>query len=77
MAEEYFVGTKTSDRYPIWTRANVGEVFPDPVALATFDFAFQNESARAFTRAHNLILVTKTDHSLFAYAKYQYWPEIQ
>ncbi len=44
MSEEYFVGTKTSDRYPIWTRANVGEVFPDPVALATFDFAFQNES---------------------------------
>ena len=43
MAEEYFVGTKTSDRYPIWTRANVGEVFPDPVALATFDFAFQND----------------------------------
>ena len=43
MAEEYFVGTKTSDRYPIWTRANVGEVFPDPVALSTFDFAFQND----------------------------------
>ena len=30
--EEYFASTKTSDRYPIWTRANVGEVFPDPVA---------------------------------------------
>ena len=43
MAEEYFVGTKTSERYPIWTRANVGEVFPDPVALSTFDFAMQNE----------------------------------
>ncbi|MEC8921780.1 MAG: PEP-utilizing enzyme [Actinomycetota bacterium] len=43
MAEEYFAGTKTSDRYPIWTRANVGEVFPDPVALSTFDFAFHNE----------------------------------
>ena len=43
MAEEYFVGTNTSDRYPIWTRANVGEVFPDPVALSTFDFAFQND----------------------------------
>ncbi|MDG2023779.1 MAG: PEP-utilizing enzyme [Actinomycetota bacterium] len=43
MAEEYFAGTNTSDRYPIWTRANVGEVFPDPVALSTFDFAIQNE----------------------------------
>tara|TARA_Y100001970_G_scaffold293860_1_gene444010 strand:+ start:79264 stop:81015 length:1752 start_codon:yes stop_codon:yes gene_type:complete len=43
MSEEYFVSTKTSDRYPVWTRANVGEVFPDPVALSTFDFAFQND----------------------------------
>ena len=43
MSEEFFVGTELQT-YPIWTRANVGEVFPDPVALATFDFAFQNES---------------------------------
>ncbi|MDG2111401.1 MAG: PEP-utilizing enzyme [Actinomycetota bacterium] len=41
-SEQYFVETKTSERYPLWTRANVGEVFPDPVAMATFDFAFQN-----------------------------------
>ena len=39
----YFVGTRTSERYPLWTRANVGEVFPDPVAMGTFDLAFQNE----------------------------------
>ena len=39
----YFVGTKPSDRYPIWTRANVGEVFPEPVRMSTFDFAFQND----------------------------------
>ncbi|WP_419841814.1 PEP-utilizing enzyme [Candidatus Poriferisodalis sp.] len=39
----YFVGTKPSERFPIWTRANVGEVFPDPVRMSTFDFAFQNE----------------------------------
>ena len=38
----YFVGTKPSERYPIWTRANVGEVFPDPVRMGTFDFAFQD-----------------------------------
>ena len=39
----YFVSTKSSDRYPLWTRANVGEVFPDPVKMSTFDFAFQND----------------------------------
>ncbi len=38
----YFIGTKPSQRYPLWTRANVGEVFPDPVRMSTFDFAFQN-----------------------------------
>ena len=39
----YFVSTKPSDRFPLWTRANVGEVFPDPVKMSTFDFAFQND----------------------------------
>ncbi len=39
----YFVGTQPSKRYPIWTRANVGEVFPDPVRMSTFYFAFQDE----------------------------------
>ncbi len=42
MAEQYFLGTDTSERYPLWTRANVGEVFPDPVAMSSFDFAFAN-----------------------------------
>ncbi len=42
VAEQYFLGTKTSERYPLWTRANVGEVFPDPVAMSSFDFAFCN-----------------------------------
>ena len=40
----YSVGTQPSERFPIWTRANVGEVFPDPVAPGTFGFAFQDES---------------------------------
>ena len=30
------VGTQTSERYPIWTRANAGEAFPDPVAPLSF-----------------------------------------
>ncbi|MBC8363892.1 MAG: phosphoenolpyruvate-utilizing protein [Actinobacteria bacterium] len=42
MAEQYFLGTETSERFPLWTRANVGEVFPDPVAMSSFDFAFLN-----------------------------------
>ncbi|MDP7259175.1 MAG: hypothetical protein QF419_07390, partial [Acidimicrobiales bacterium] len=42
MAEQYFLGTGTSERFPLWTRANVGEVFPDPVAMSSFDFAFAN-----------------------------------
>ena len=44
MADHYFLSTETSERYPLWTRANVGEVFPDPVAMSSFDFAFQNAS---------------------------------
>ena len=42
VAEQYFLGTKTSERYPLWTRANVGEVFPDPVDMSSFAFAFCN-----------------------------------
>ena len=42
MAEKYFLGTDSSERFPLWTRANVGEVFPDPVAMSSFDFAFAN-----------------------------------
>ena len=32
-----------------------------------FRFANQNESARAFTRTHTLMLLSKTDHSLSPY----------
>jgi pyruvate,water dikinase len=35
------VGTALSERFPFYTRANVGEVFPDPVAPLSFSFAFQ------------------------------------
>ncbi len=32
MIDHWIVDSKPSKRYPIYTRANVGEVFPDPVA---------------------------------------------
>lgn len=32
MAERWIVDDEVSERYPIYTRGNVGEVFPDPVA---------------------------------------------
>ncbi|MEM7287997.1 MAG: PEP-utilizing enzyme [Actinomycetota bacterium] len=45
MAEDtWVVSTKRSDRFPFYTRANVGEVFPDPVAPSSFSYAFQSDS---------------------------------
>ncbi len=40
MAERYYVtDTALSERFPIYTRANVGEVFPDPVTPLSSDTA--------------------------------------
>jgi pyruvate,water dikinase len=40
MGQRYFVtDTDLSERFPIYTRANVGEVFPDPVTPLTSDTA--------------------------------------
>ncbi len=40
MSERYYVtDTSLSERFPIYTRANVGEVFPDPVTPLTSDTA--------------------------------------
>ena len=36
MVELWVVGSQPSERFPLWTRANVGEVFPDPVSPFTF-----------------------------------------
>ena len=36
MVEPWVVGSQPSERFPLWTRANVGEVFPDPVSPFTF-----------------------------------------
>ena len=35
--EPWIVGSTPSTRFPVWTRANVGEVFPDPVAPLSFE----------------------------------------
>ena len=37
MIDRWIVDSKPSNRYPIYTRANVGEVFPDPVAPLSGD----------------------------------------
>ncbi len=42
MVDSWLVETKSSEQYPFYTRANVGEVFPDPVAPLTFSFGFQD-----------------------------------
>lgn len=42
MADDWIVKTALSERFPFYTRANVGEVFPDPVAPLSFSFAFQS-----------------------------------
>ena len=37
MATKYYVtDTDLSDRFPLYTRANVGEVFPDPVTPVSY-----------------------------------------
>ena len=36
-AERWVADSNLSARFPIYTRANVGEVFPDPVTPLTFD----------------------------------------
>lgn len=39
----WIVGSELSERFPLWTRANVGEVFPDPVAPLTYTLFMRNE----------------------------------
>ncbi len=40
MVERWMVETSLNERFSFYTRANVGEVFPDPVAPLTFSFGF-------------------------------------
>jgi pyruvate,water dikinase len=41
--EPWIVGSEPSERYPLWTRANVGEVFPDPVAPLSFTLLMREQ----------------------------------
>jgi len=49
--EAWIVGSKPSVRYPLWTRANVGEVFPDPVAPLTFSLIMEEHTEGAWRDA--------------------------
>lgn len=49
--EPWIVGSKPSTRYPLWTRANVGEVFPDPVAPLTFSVFMKDHTEAAWRKA--------------------------
>jgi len=40
VVDRWIVETALSERHPFYTRANVGEVFPDPVAPLSHSFAF-------------------------------------
>ncbi len=42
MVADWMVKTELSERFSFYTRANVGEVFPDPVAPMTFSFGFHD-----------------------------------
>ena len=41
--EDWIVGSELSERFPLWTRANVGEVFPDPVGPLTYSLMIRKE----------------------------------
>lgn len=47
----WVVGTRPSKRYPLWTRANVGEVFPDPVAPLSFSLLMEKDTEGAWRDA--------------------------
>ena len=49
--EPWVVGSRPSERFPLWTRANVGEVFPDPVAPLTFSLLIPTETEGAWRDA--------------------------
>jgi rifampicin phosphotransferase len=49
--EPWIVGSEPSERFPLWTRANVGEVFPDPVAPLSFTLAMREEVEGAWRDA--------------------------
>lgn len=52
MTADWIVGNPPSARFPIYTRANVGEVFPEPVAPLTFTLAFWEVTELGFREAY-------------------------
>ena len=62
--EPWVVGSNPSQRYPLWTRANVGEVFPDPVAPLSFTLLMEVETEGAWRDA--LVKMGAFTHDEFA-----------
>ncbi len=62
--EDWIIGSEPSKRYPLWTRANVGEVFPDPVAPLSFSLMMRQEVEYAWRDA--LVRVGAFTHDEFA-----------
>lgn len=58
------MGSNPSQRYPLWTRANVGEVFPDPVAPLSFTLLMEVETEGAWRDA--LVKMGAFTHDEFA-----------
>jgi len=63
--EPWIVGSGPSERYPLWTRANVGEVFPDPVAPFTFSLLMRDCAEPGWRDA--LVKVGAFTHDEFAF----------
>ncbi len=62
--QPWIVSSKPSTRYPLWTRANVGEVFPDPVAPLTFSLFMRDHVEKAWREA--LVRMGAFTHDEFA-----------
>ena len=62
--EPWIVGSEPSERFPLWTRANVGEVFPDPVAPLTFTLVMPTDTEGAWRDA--LVRMGAFTHDEFA-----------
>jgi phosphohistidine swiveling domain-containing protein len=46
MVDRWVVESTPSTRFPIYTRANIGEVFPDPVAPLTYSWGMQGDDGK-------------------------------
>ena len=62
--EPWIVGSEPSERFPVWTRANVGEVFPDPVTPFSFSLFMEETVEGAWRDA--LVRMGAFTHEEFA-----------